>query len=193
MFNSKTFKIIAVVILCLILITFFGGAKGWEIPTRSSTIVFSPNSKMIATGSGDRNYGDSSTVEIRKVSNGRIIQSLNFESANAIAFSSDNKMIAAVNEDGDVNVWEISNGRLIHSFAKALRYARSITFLSFTPDGKTLVASKTAKQIPNSRPITSVVAWNLETKTVKYTLSESSSCSAVSPDRKVFVLSVCFV
>lgn len=189
MLYSKIFKVVVIIFLGWTLITFSDGHKGWEIPSRSRAIAFSPNSQMLATASGDRNYGDSSTVEIRKVSDGKIIKSFDFKSANSIAFSSDNKMIAAVNEAGDVNVWRISNGYIIHSSEKALRYARRIIFLAFTPDGKTLIASKTAKTQPNSQPIPSVVAWDLETKKVKYTLPESSSCAAISLDRKVLVSS----
>ena len=189
MFASKIFKIIAIIFLSFVLMTFFGGHKGWEIPSRSRVIAFSPNSQMLATASGDRDYVDSSTIEIRKVPDGKIIKSFDFNSANAIAFSSDNKMIAAVNEDGDVNIWRISNGDLIHSFEEALEYASQITFLAFTPDEKTLVASQIAKNLNNGNSITSVVAWDLETKTVKYTSSDSSSCAAVSPDRKSFVSS----
>ncbi len=78
---------------------------------------------MLATASGDGNYGRPSTVEVRKVPNGKIIKSLKFNSAISIVFSSDNKMVAAVNRAGDVNIWQLDDGHLIHSFEKTLRYA----------------------------------------------------------------------
>jgi hypothetical protein len=75
MFASKIFKAIVIIFICLILMTFFGGYKSWKIPSRSRVIAFSPNSQMLATASGDNNYVDSSTIEIRKVPDGKIAHS----------------------------------------------------------------------------------------------------------------------
>ena len=68
--------------------------KAWRLPTSSGEIAFSPNGEMLATPSGppirrrlDNNFDEQGPayVELRRVSDGSLVRSLDFFSATSLA------------------------------------------------------------------------------------------------------------
>ena len=149
---------------------------------------------MIAIASGEPKtykapdhsiHGASSTVEIRKVSTGRIIQTLDFPAATSLAFSRDNQLIAAGNYGKDVQVWRISDGQLIHSVEKAdPPFIGRTQLLSFTPDGNTLVASS-GDYAAIDEDFNDISIWDLNSDSIRYSLSELFTCAAVNMDEQL--------
>ena len=173
--------------------------KTWKLPIASNAIAFSSDGKMLATGAGKaKSYmvnsyhstgKQSSTVEIRNVSNGSAIQTLKFPAATSLAFSYDDSLIATANSAGEINIWRISDGKLIKSL-KHYDYVSSptpVTLLAFTPNGKTLVSF--SKKIAMEKNDTNRVrVWNIDRENSNYTLDKFISCSAISPDGKLLAI-----
>lgn len=190
MSHSKYIKItIIIFFLIVLIIKFLSRYKSWEISGSGRFITFSSNGKMVAHASGVGNRGNTSIVEIRDVENGEIIQSLDFSFATNIAFSHDNSLIAVGNYYGDIKVWRLDDGQLIHSFNQVFTYGGEIAFLAFSPDQQTLVVSATERSIYTNTNIKSVIAWNLVNGEQHYTLSTPANCAAVSFDSKIFAVS----
>ena len=195
MLNSKNFKFLLLVIAIYLILFFSFFRKTWKIASPSKVIAFSPNSEMIAVASGEPKkyfkasnhsiHRASSTVEIRKVSNGKVIQTLDFSAATSVAFSPNNKFLATGNYGKDVKVWRISDGQLIHSLEKAdPPFAGQTRLLAFTPDENTLVASS-GDYVAMDEDFNDISIWNLESDSIRYSLSELFTCAAVNMDEQL--------
>jgi WD40 repeat protein len=197
---SRSTFIKTLVIIFVIFLIVLDLSKTWRLPSSSEVIAFSPNGEMLATASGkivskritpNNTMGDfrsdSSQVEIRKVATGKTIQTLDFFSASSLAFSPDNNLIAAGDYGGEIKIWRISDGQLVHSFKRAERYSDKTTFLSFTPDGQTLVAA-TERYFNISDEPSQLNVWNLNSGNNHYTLSKPFTCAAASPDGQLLAL-----
>jgi len=107
-------------------------------------VVFSPDGKTLATGSGDgtvrlwdvasgRRIGDPLTARIGDRLTGTT------GPAGAVVFSPDGKTLATGNGDGTVRLWDVASGRQIgHPLTGT---TGPIVSVVFSPDGKTLAAS----------------------------------------------------
>ena len=193
MSNYKISQTSLIALGIYLLLNFFFFSKTWRIASPSEVIAFSPNSKMIAVASGEpKTYngpnhsinGASSTVEIRKVFNGRVIQTLDFPAATSLAFSPDNQLLATGNHGKDIQIWRISDGQLIHTIEKANPYIGQTRLLAFTPDGNTLIASS-GRYSRVDDIYNEISVWNLNTNSRRYTHSKLFSCAAVSTNRQL--------
>lgn len=193
MSNYKISKTSLIALGIYLLLNFFFFSKTWRIASPSEVIAFSPNSEMIAVASGEpKTYngpnhsinGASSTVEIRKVFNGKVIQTLDFPAATSLAFSPDNKLLATGNHGKDIQVWRISDGQLVHTVEKANPYVGQTRLLAFTSDGQTLIASSgiysRVDDISNE-----ISVWDLNSDSRRYTLSKLFTCAAISTNGKL--------
>lgn len=200
----KPFVISISVFLLLIAVylKLFAPAKTWQLPSSSEAIAFSPDSKLLATASGKpknyyvtpnhSTYPASSTVEIRRVADGKVIQTIDFPYATNLAFSPDGNLIAAGNSGKDIKIWRISDGQLLYSLPKpgiAAPHYNDTNLLAFTPDGQTLIASSLGEYEFGSNILSHFSAWNLSSGEKLYTISQPYSCAAVSAERKIFALS----
>ena len=197
MSNYKISQTSLIALGIYLLLNFFFFSKTWRIASPSEVIAFSPNSKMIAVASGEpKTYyktpkssinGASSTVEIRKVFNGRVIQTLDFPAATSLAFSPDNQLLATGNHGKDIQIWRISDGQLIHTIEKANPYVGQTRLLAFTPDGNTLIASSGrysgVDDISNE-----ISVWDLDNDSRRYILSKSFMCDAISANGQLLAL-----
>ena len=147
-------------------------SQTWELPSASNAITFSSDGKMIAIGAGKAGSykttrihsvgGVSSTIEIRRISDGRVIQTLSFPNASSLAFSPDNKLIAAGHRGGNIKIWRISDGQLISTFKQSNADNILVTYLAFTADGNTLV-SFTQKYYSSSENKPDIIdVWNID-------------------------------
>jgi WD40 repeat protein len=200
----KPFVISISVFLLLIAVCLklFAPAKTWQLPSSSRAIAFSSDSKLLATASGKPKnyyvtpnhgtYPASSTVEIRRVPDGKVIQTIDFPYATSLAFSPDGNLIAAGNSGKDIKIWRISDGQLLYSLLKpgiAAPHYNDTNLLAFTPDGQTLIASSIGEYEFGSNIPSHFSAWNLRSGEKLYTVSQLYSCAAVSAERQIFALS----
>lgn len=189
MSNYKISKTSLIALGIYLLLNFLFFSKTWRIASPSEVIAFSPNSKMIAVASGEpKTYyktpkssinGASSTVEIRKVFNGKVIQTLDFPAATSLAFSPDNKLLATGNHGKDIQIWRISSGQLVHTIEKANPYVGQTRLLTFTSDGQTLIASSGRySRLDNN--LSEISVWDLNSNSKSLTISKSLLCNGIS-------------
>ncbi len=105
-----------------------------NMPQDYSSSVFSPDSRMIATGSYE------GTIWLWDVATGQLVRSLEVvldltgqSEVEAVAFSLDGQLLVSGTRDGTVNVWEVSTGHLLRTLSM---YADLIIF---SPDGRMMV------------------------------------------------------
>ena len=133
------------------------------------------------------NYSGSSIVEIRKVSNGRIIKVFDFFSASSIAFSPDNSLIAVGGYGGEIKIWRIKDSRLIQTFKQAKHDKDTTKKLVFTADSKTLVSSTISHSDSQYRN-SNISVWDLERGINVKSIYQPFTCAAISSDGQLFAL-----
>ena len=118
------------------------------------SVAFSPNGKILASGSYDQ------TVHLWDVNTGRLLHTLT-EHTNevlSLAFSPDGNTLASASWDGTIRLWNPNNGKLKRTLTE---HAGGVTSVAFSPDGQTL-ASGSADQ--------TILLWDTKTWKPKSTL-----------------------
>lgn len=133
-------------------------------PPYMAALAFSPDGKQLATSAvSSRDNGRRGIVQIWDASTGKELRRFDdlspdplplLFSSNCVAFSPDGKYLAAgsngvggeLPEPGEIRVWEVGNGRLLHTLIakeriKAGEDQHSMTSVAFQPDGKQLVSA----------------------------------------------------
>lgn len=211
MLRNKTFKKITVILATVISLIFllwksqifspilhYDLNQTWELPSASNAIAFSSDGKMIPIGAGKPGSykiafnsfigGVSSTIEIRIILDGSVVQTLNFPDATSLAFSSDNRLIAAGNRGGYIKVLRVSDGKLVSTFKLSDTDNILVTYLAFTANGHTLVSfTKKYYSSSKNRPNT-IDLWNIDNGESRRLLLEHISCAVISPNRKLLAI-----
>lgn len=97
-----------------------------------SAVAFSPDSRMLVSGSEDR------TIKFWDLSTGRELRTIaSSEWVNDAAFSPDGSLVAAA-YGNDIAVLQATTGKLLRTLHQQQGFVRSV---AFAPDGKTIVAA----------------------------------------------------
>jgi WD40 repeat protein len=103
-----------------------------------SAVAFAPNGRLLATGSG----GAGGLIVVYDVTQKRPAEAAILRGARgpveAVAFSADNKFVAACGDDLTVRVWEFAPGKSPSPKALLPGHASAVTAAAFAPDGKGL-------------------------------------------------------
>ncbi|MFZ5911387.1 MAG: WD40 repeat domain-containing protein [Chloroflexota bacterium] len=117
----------------------FAPTNHWEVPNivKITGIAFSPDKQYIALFT--LRYPEQWWLELRDSQNGELLWNVNVGKAayNALAFSPDGKLIGTGTEEGDVRIWDVTNGSLVHTLEGHIYPVR---YVAFSPDG-TMIAS----------------------------------------------------
>lgn len=111
----------------------------WDVQniTRITGIALSPDKQNIALFT--LRYPEQWWLEFRDSQNGNLIWDVNVGKAayNALAFSPDGTLIGTGTEEGNVRIWNVENGSLLHTLEGHIYPVR---YVAFSPDG-TMIAS----------------------------------------------------
>jgi WD40 repeat protein len=182
------------------LLIFPSSIKTWQLSNKSWTMAVSPDGQMLATTSGslirriiphNLDVSGHPQIEIRRVSDGSIVKTLDFFAASSLAFSHDNSLLAAGGYNGEVKIWCTSNGELVYSLNNLDRYRKSGTKTNipgFTPDGKHLLTLTNEPRLSDDLS-NQLTVWNLNNSEKNYSFSGQFISAAISPDGQTIALS----
>jgi WD40 repeat protein len=137
--------------------------------SHNNTIAFSPNSEILATGSGN-------SVILWDVATGEVIKTLKGHNApvRAVAFSPNGATLATGSEDNTVKLWNTST----HKLLKTLRgHRQKIQSVAFSLNGETLATAAAAV----GHGTGSVKLWNVSSRRLIKTFEEFET-AAFTPD-----------
>lgn len=134
----------------------------------ATTVAFSPNGKLIATGGGD------SLVRVWRAADGELLYTLRGHSAFVleVAFSPDGKILASASADKTVRLWQVSDGSLLDILEG---HPGPIIDMAISPDGKLLAAGT----------LEGVWLWQLDSNQLLHKIENNEgivSAIAFSPD-----------
>jgi WD40 repeat protein len=102
-----------------------------------TALAFSPDSKILATGSADHSIKLWDTTSRRQP----VTLTTQMGSVLAIAFSTDGSTLVAGNLDGDIKLWNVASHQLSDGFKVHVAETTQIKALAFAPDGNTLAVT----------------------------------------------------
>jgi WD40 repeat protein len=130
-------------------------------------IAFSPDGKLIASGSGDQTIKlwNSKTGELRSTLSGHS------RKMTSIAFSADSKTLVSGSEDDTLRIWDTINGSLLRTITAFKPGIGGISSVAVTHDGKTVIAGSG----------TEIKIWDAATGRLVRTLATDESHTSGEP------------
>jgi eukaryotic-like serine/threonine-protein kinase len=117
--------------------TLHGDADFW-------CVTFNPDGKLLAAGSGGREWESSGEISIWEVATGDKRLSLPGHGAKYLAFSPDGQRLATGGTDLTVRVWDATSGQEALTLRGHTDYVRTV---AFTPDGNRLFSASDDRTI----------------------------------------------
>jgi tetratricopeptide (TPR) repeat protein len=155
--------------------------KGYK--KQVNAVAFSPDSQLLASGSGGRWRGDN-TVRLWRVETGELLSTLEGHTS-GVAFSPDGELLASGSADQTVQLWRPEDGELL----RTLEVHTSVTSVAFSPDGELLGSGSVDGHEPGTRTTVqargTVRLWQVETGQLLRTLkghTDGVTSVAFSPD-----------
>ena len=115
----------------------------------ATRIVFSPDGKLLATGTYRSNtiklWDTATNRKLRDLSSGGQTSS---SMSPAIAFSRDSRLIAASGSDNSVTVWDVTSGRELQKLSGSqgsMMAALGVYYIAFTPDNRLVTVGDAAR------------------------------------------------
>ena len=110
----------------------YSALQTWQVGQSVTSLAFSPDGKFLALGA------EGGKVQIRQVSNGAVVNTLN--GLGSLAFSPDSKILATLDGSEKINVYGVSdsNATLIRTLGSEGAQPQTLRTLTFSPDGKFL-------------------------------------------------------
>lgn len=189
--DRRVVSVILVIYLCTWWLGSLHPRQTWHLSGNSNAVAISPDGRLLATSSGLSQWRElknwsvsgSTNVELRRLSDGSVVHTLNAFYVTSLAFSPDNSLIAAGNYWGQIQIWRTKDGQLLHSFnafTPIKPYDSEVQTLTFTPDGQTLVSGIGGQ----------IDVWRVADGQHRYSLSNGNdySISAMSPDGQLLAL-----
>jgi WD40 repeat protein len=113
----------------------------WQLSDLETLWGFSGDGRLLAAASND--------LAIWEVASGRVLAALPQPSwVTALAFASNPTIVATGHDDGRISLWDISRQVLLRSWTP---HKRSVSSLTFSPDGQALASADEGKSILLSR------------------------------------------
>ncbi len=150
---------------------------GWAMTAGVSAVAFSPNSRLAASGSGDR------SVRLWRIETGQCVTILPGRTGrvNAVAFSPDGRLLASGSgsfserrrDDDAVRLWRLENSQCVATLSG---HGGSVNAVAFSPDGRRLASGSADR---------SVRFWRVESRQSTATLqghAEAVNALAFSGD-----------
>lgn len=103
-------------------------------------VAFSPNCKLLATGSSDcfvKVWSVQKNNETATLTESPIMVRKHMTAVHAVSFSPDGKLLACGEKDGNILLWNLDSNTLVHKFAD---YNKIVYAVSFSPDSKMLAS-----------------------------------------------------
>jgi WD40 repeat protein len=131
-----------------------------------TSLGFAPNGTLISTASDNTTLGWNIALEWkvdRTIGTGNAGSPLT-DRVNAVAFSPDGKQLATGSGEpsrgGELKVWDVSNGQLVHDFPKV--HSDAVLSVEFSPDGKLLASGAADKMARVTEIATGKLVRNFE-------------------------------
>jgi WD40 repeat protein len=171
---------------------FYQGATGKllrEFPAHINSVqrlAFSPDGKRLLTS------GNDARVKVWDVATGKRQSQIRGQGSARFALSPDGKYLAiSWGGGGALGLWDAKTGQKIRDLGSSTGVVRSIFFLAFLPDGKTLLSREQSRGVRGGRDVNQVHFWKSETGQLLRSIpiavpEEWDPCYALSPDGKLF-------
>jgi WD40 repeat protein len=148
----------------------------------ASSVAFSPDGKTLAVG-GMREWPNG-IVQLYDTSNWSVVRELSAPGQNVttLAFSPDGSTLVGAGTDGNIRLWETSDGTLLNT----LYHARQANAVAISPDG-TLLATAFCALWGDGCEQGGTVVWQISDGIMVRQFDDLAESVAFSPDGKILV------